>query len=77
MQKKTVRRMKKKIIKVDKNTFKKIPKFKITLPKCFRDNNFMYCWCGKCKQVNYKLPTDFSVNVVGVELIKRVTNVDE
>lgn len=50
--------MKKKIIKVDKKAFKKIPKFKVTLPKCFQDNNFMYCWCGKCKQENYKLPTD-------------------
>lgn len=28
-------------------------------PDCYSDENFMYCWCGKCKQKDYELPADF------------------
>lgn len=29
-------------------------------PKCFSDGEFLYCWCGKCKQKDYELPKDFN-----------------
>lgn len=30
------------------------------VPECFKDKNYIYCWCGKCKQDDYPLPEDFS-----------------
>jgi hypothetical protein len=44
------------------NLFKEIDRLlkqKPNPPKCFQDENFMYCWCGKCKQKDYELPEDF------------------
>ena len=29
-------------------------------PECFSDENFMYCWCGKCVPKDYELPKDVS-----------------
>lgn len=44
------------------------------IPKCFSDENFLYCWCGKCKQEGYPLPEDFKM----VELmVKYLTNEKE
>jgi hypothetical protein len=31
-----------------------------SVPKCFSDENFMYCWCGKCVPKDYKLPDNLS-----------------
>ena len=27
--------------------------------KCYTDDRFMYCFCGKCKAKGYDLPKDF------------------
>lgn len=29
---------------------------------CYTANGFMYCYCGKCKPEDYKLPKDYGNN---------------
>jgi hypothetical protein len=36
--------------------YKNCPATKTETPKCFEDENYMYCWCGKCKPEDYELP---------------------
>lgn len=43
------------IDKIDKILKRK----KLEVPKCYSDDEFMYCWCGKCEPKNYELPKDF------------------
>ena len=40
-------------------TIKKLLKEKPKVPNCFEDENFLYCWCGKCKPKDFELPSDF------------------
>lgn len=50
-----MRKSKKKIIKVDKKAFKKIPKFKVTLPKCKHKWETHRCNCGLCDVYGLKI----------------------
>lgn len=47
-------------------------------PKCFKDDNFLYCFCGKCKPDDYPLPKDFSnlVATNAVEHYKKLERID-
>ena len=38
------------------------------IPKCFKDDNFMYCWCGKCVPDEYELPQDMRVAILNKTL---------
>lgn len=46
---------KKKYIKVDKKAFKKMPKLKVTLPKCKHKWEIHECNCGLCDVYGYKI----------------------
>lgn len=43
-------------------------KKKIKKPKCFKDDRFIYCYCGKCKPENYPMPKDL------LNYIKNINN---
>ena len=44
--------------------YNKALKRKVKKPKCFKDERFMYCFCGKCKQGDYALPSDFKKSIL-------------
>lgn len=37
----------------------KLLKGKVKRPDCFITQEFMFCFCGKCKQKDFELPEDF------------------
>jgi len=37
---------------------------KVKPPDCFSDENFVCCWCGKCKQKGYELPEDLKKAII-------------
>lgn len=37
----------------------KLLKGKPKKPDCFTTEEFMFCYCGKCKQEDFQLPDDF------------------
>ena len=54
---------------------KSLSKKPIKKPKCFRDDNFMYCYCEKCEADNYELPSDFK-RILAIKLAKKYNNPD-
>lgn len=45
------------------------------VPDCFEDNDFMYCWCGKCVQDEYKLPEDVK-KILAIKIVENYKNKD-
>ncbi len=36
----------------------------LKVPKCFQDEDFLYCFCGKCEPKDYDLPKDFQSKLI-------------
>ena len=41
---------------------------KVPIPRCISTDDFLICYCGRCKQKSYELPDDFRKQVVDTAL---------
>lgn len=57
------------------NKINRLVKKPIKKPKCFRDDRFMYCYCGKCEPDSYELPSDFK-KLLALHTAKEFRNPD-
>lgn len=48
----------KNIKSVFKTLKEKISKYNKEIPECYRDEKYLFCYCGKCEQECYKLSED-------------------